>query len=85
MTKVVSVNGRGTLTLPKEVRDRLGIARGGQVILNVGDEGEVSLRAGAVFPVEVYTAARAREFDEMNNGPLKGRKLRLRKPKAKGR
>ena len=85
MTKVVSVNERGSLTLPKDVRDRLGIARGGQIILNVSDGGEVSLRAGAVFPVEIYSDTRVREFDEMNNGPLKGRRLRLRKPKAKSK
>ena len=81
MTKLVSVNQRGSLTLPREVRDRLGIAKGGQVILDVNDNGAVSLRAGAVFPVEIYSEERMRQFDEMNNAPLKGRKLRFRKTK----
>ena len=81
MTKLVSVNQRGSLTLPREVRDRLGIAKGGQVILDVNDSGAVSLRAGAVFPVEIYSEERMRQFDEMNNAPLKGRKLRFRKTK----
>ena len=83
MTKVISVNERGSLTLPKDVRDRLGIARGGQVILNVSKQGDISLSAGAVFPIEIYTDERIREFDEMNNGPLKGRKLRFKKAKVK--
>ncbi len=83
MTKVISVNDRGSLTLPKDVRDRLGIARGGQVILNVNNRGEISLSAGAVFPVEIYTDERIREFDEMNNGPLKSRKFRFKKSKVK--
>ena len=81
MTKIVSVNQRGSLTLPKDVRDRLGIAKGGQVILDVNDGGAVTLRPGAVFPVEIYSEERVRQFDAMNNGPLKGRKLRFRKTK----
>ena len=81
MTKLVSVNQRGSLTLPKDVRDRLGIAKGGQVILDMSDSGAVSLRAGAVFPVEIYSEERIRQFDELNNSPLKGRKLRFRKTK----
>ena len=81
MTKLVSVNQRGSLTLPMEVRDRLGIAKGGQLILDVNDNGAVSLRAGAVFPVEIYSEERMLQFDEMNNTPLKGRKLRFRKTK----
>jgi len=83
MTKVISVNERGSLTLPKDVRVRLGLTKGGQVILNVNKQGNVSLSPGAVFPVEIYTEARTREFDAMNNGPLKGRKLRFNKPKKK--
>jgi len=67
--------------LPKDVRDRLGIAKGGQVILDVSDKGEVSLRPGALFPVEIYSEVRVSEFDAMNNAPLKGRKLRFRKSK----
>ena len=63
------------------MRDRLGIAKGGHVILDVNDKGEVSLRPGAVIPVEVYCEERVRQFDAMNNGPLKGRKLRFRKTK----
>jgi AbrB family looped-hinge helix DNA binding protein len=81
MTKIVSVNGRGSLTLPKDVRNRLGIAKGGQVILDVNESGEVSLRPGAVFPVEIYSEVRIKEFEAMNNGPLEGRKLRFRKAK----
>ena len=29
MTKVITVNERGALTLPREMRDRLGVTRGG--------------------------------------------------------
>lgn len=83
MTKVVSINQRGSLTLPKEVRARLGLTKGGQLIVNVSKAGEVSLKAGAIFPIEIYTDERLGEFDEMNNAPLKGRTFSALKPKAK--
>ena len=81
MTKVITVNQRGAMTLPKEVRDALGVARGGQLVLNLDKQGNAILQPGAVFPVEIYTEARVREFEAMNNAPLAGRKLRLSKRK----
>ena len=79
MTKVISVNERGALTLPKEARERLGVTHGGQLVVEVEKNGEVVLRSGVVMPVEIYTAARVKEFERMNETPLAGKKLRWRK------
>ncbi|MDD5201274.1 MAG: AbrB/MazE/SpoVT family DNA-binding domain-containing protein [Terrimicrobiaceae bacterium] len=79
MTKVITVSGRGALTLPKEAREKLGVTRGGQLVLDMDEKGEVILRAGVVLPVEIYSAARVEEFQQMNESPLSGRKLRWRK------
>jgi len=79
MAKVITVNQRGALTLPKEVRDKLGVTRGGQLLVEVGASGEVVLRAGVVLPIEIYSNARVAEFRQMNEEPLAGRKLRWRK------
>jgi AbrB family looped-hinge helix DNA binding protein len=81
MTKIITVNERGALTLPKDVRAALGVTGGGQLVLNLDKRGNATLQPGEVFPVEIYTEERIREFDRMNNGPLAGRKLR----RAKGR
>ena len=81
MIKVISVNQRGALTLPKEVREKLGVTHGGQLIVDFDDAGEVVLRAGVVMPVEIYSAARVEEFERMNEKPLTGQKLRWRKAK----
>ena len=81
MVKIISVNPRGALTLPKEVRDRLGVTRGGQLIVDLADTGEVVLRAGVVMPVEMYSEARMEEFKRMNETALTGKKLRWRKAK----
>lgn len=69
MTKVVNINDRGTLTLPKEMRRRLGVNGNAQVVAEETDEG-VLLRAGVTFPVEVYSASRLAEFRRNNEEAL---------------
>jgi AbrB family looped-hinge helix DNA binding protein len=69
MTKVININQRGTLTLPKELRQRLGIKTGGQVVVEETTEG-ILLRAGVTFPVEIYSAARLAEFARHNEDAL---------------
>jgi len=54
MTKVININRRGTLTLPKELRQRFSLTREGQVVAEETSEG-ILLRAVATFPVEIYT------------------------------
>lgn len=69
MTKVINMNGRGTLTLPKELRQRIGMAGGGQVVAEETPEG-ILIRAGATFPVEIYTDKRVAEFARNNEQAL---------------
>ena len=66
MIKVITVNQRGALTLPKEVREKLGVTRGGQLVVDMDERGQAVLRAGVVMPVEIYSTARAEEFQRMN-------------------
>jgi AbrB family looped-hinge helix DNA binding protein len=75
MTKVIQVNERGTLTLPKELRLRLGIGGGGQVVAEETSEG-ILLRAGATFPIEIYSDKRIAEFDRNNQEALARYKFR---------
>ncbi len=71
MTKVIHINNRGTLTLPKEMRLRLGVDRRAQVVAEETDEG-VLLRPGVTFPVELYSAKRLAEFRRHNEKSLAG-------------
>ena len=75
MTKVININDRGTLTLPKELRQRLGDAGNSQIVAEDTDEG-VLLRAGATFPVEIYSENRLGEFDRNNEQALANYRLR---------
>jgi len=79
MTKVITVNERGSLTLPREMREKLGVTRGGQLVVDMDESGGVVLRAGVVMPLEIYSQARVDEFQRMNEAPLAGKKLRWRK------
>jgi bifunctional DNA-binding transcriptional regulator/antitoxin component of YhaV-PrlF toxin-antitoxin module len=62
MTKMVSINPRGTVTLPKPMRRRLGIPdQGGQLLAEETAQG-ILLRPGAVLPIEIYSPQRVAEF-----------------------
>ena len=71
MTKVININERGTLTLPKELRQRLGLNGGGQVVAEETADG-ILIRAGATFPVELYSDQRVAEFARNNDQALAG-------------
>jgi len=80
MTKVITVNNKGALTLPSEVREMLGVKRGGQLVVEVEEGGEVVLRPGIVMPLEMYSAAQIEAFQKLNEAPLAGKRLRWVKP-----
>ncbi|HEY3931588.1 MAG TPA: AbrB/MazE/SpoVT family DNA-binding domain-containing protein [Verrucomicrobiae bacterium] len=69
MTKVISINERGTLTLPKELRRSIGVNGSGQVVAEETSEG-ILIRAGVTFPVEIYTGERVAEFARNNEKAL---------------
>ena len=71
MTKVININGRGTLTLPKELRQRAGIKAGSKIVAEE-TKGGILLRTGASFPVEMYSEKRLAEFARNNEAELAG-------------
>ena len=75
MTKVIHINDRGTLTLPKEMRHRLGVDRHAQVVAEETDDG-ILLRPGVTFPVELYSEKRLAEFRRNNEESLTGYRLK---------
>ena len=58
---IVQINARGTITIPKELREKFGWASGGQAIVTVTEDG-LLIAPGAAYPVEIYTEARLAEF-----------------------
>ena len=74
MSIVVSVNERGTLTIPKLLRKKYRL--GSQVILAESDAGLV-LRPAATYPIEIYSDERIAEFQKHNEEGLGGFDLSL--------
>jgi len=69
MKKVININNRAILILPKEMRQRLGVNGNSQIIAEETGDGAL-LRAGVTFPVELYSAKRLAEFDRNNEQAL---------------
>jgi antitoxin PrlF len=63
MKATVTINSRGVITLPAKLREALGLKPDDQLIAETTSEG-LLLRPAVTLPVEVYTPAREREFDE---------------------
>lgn len=70
MNKIININERGTLTLPKEAREKLGLLSAGQVVLQETPEG-LLLRPGMMVPIEIYSDERIAEFEKNNEADLK--------------
>lgn len=60
----ITVNPRGTLTLPKSLRRSLGLEHGGVLMAAPAPDGSVVLKATVAFPIEIYTQERLAEFDQ---------------------
>lgn len=63
MKATVTINSRGVVTLPAKLRQALGLRADDQLIAEAVPEG-LLLRPAVTLPIERYTPARVREFDE---------------------
>ena len=54
------------MTLPAAVLLKMGIHGAATLLVEAADDGSVILRPAAVYPVEVYTEARMKEFEDAN-------------------
>ncbi len=63
MRTTLTINNRGSITLPAKLRKALGLKADDQLIGETTPEG-LLLRPAVTLPVEVYTPERVREFDE---------------------
>ena len=75
MASMLKVSARGTMTLPKRLREKFGLKRGGKLVLEETPLGVLLRRDRKNGRVEIYTPERLTEFERNNEGPLK--KIRL--------
>ncbi len=81
MKTTVTVSGRGVVTLPAKLRRALGLKADDQLIAETTPDG-LLLRPAVTLPVELYTPAREREFDQAEAGLAK---WLVREPRTTGR
>jgi AbrB family looped-hinge helix DNA binding protein len=62
----VKLGKKGQLSLPAGVLRRLGLQGSATLLVEETEDGAVVLRPAAVVPVEIYSDARVREFEEAN-------------------
>lgn len=58
------IGKKGQVSIPKAVLDRLGIEPETVLLVEAADDGSIVLRPAGVYPVELYSDARVREFLE---------------------
>ncbi len=63
MKATLTVTSRGVVTLPAKLRNALGIKADDHIIAEATPEG-ILLRPAVTLPIEMYSAARIREFDD---------------------
>ena len=63
MKATVTINSRGVVTLPAKLRRAAGIRPDDQMIVETTPKG-LLLRRAVTLPIEIYTAARLKEFPQ---------------------
>lgn len=63
MKATLTITARGVITLPAKLRQAMGLRPEDQLIAETTPEG-LLLRPAVTLPVEIYSEARVREFDE---------------------
>jgi len=64
--EVVKLGKKGQVSLPASVLRKLGLEGRATLLVQATEDGAVILRPAAVYPVELYSEARIREFEEAN-------------------
>jgi len=61
---VVKLGKKGQVSLPAAVLRKLGLQGRATLLVEATDDGAVILRPAAVYPIELYSDARVKEFEE---------------------
>ncbi len=62
--QLVKVGGKGQVSIPKAILNRLGIRKETPMLVETTPDGAILLRPVGVYPLEIYSEARLREFGE---------------------
>ena len=80
---IVKLGKKGQVSLPAAVLRKLGLQGAATLLVEATEEGTVVLRPAAVYPIELYSDARLKEFEQADR-LSRGEAARVRKA-LKGR
>jgi AbrB family looped-hinge helix DNA binding protein len=67
--ELVKLGTKGQLTIPKSILKATGISDEAPLLIETTNEGAIILRQAGVYPIELYSEARIREFEKLNTVP----------------
>ena len=82
---MVKLGKKGQVSIPKSVLQRVGITGEAPLLVETTEDGAIILRQAAVYPVEIYSDARVKEFlaeDRLTADEAARIKAALKKKKA---
>ena len=83
--EMVKLGKKGQVSIPKSVLKRVGLTGEAPLLVETTEDGAIVLRQAAVYPVEIYSDARVKEFleeDCLTPDEAKRIKSALKKKKA---
>lgn len=80
--ELVKLGKRGQLSIPRAVLRQLGIVGEQTLLVDVSPDGSIVLRQAGVYPLEIYSDGRLREFDEADRMTASEKARLKRKLKA---
>ncbi len=82
---MVKLGKKGQVSIPKSVLKRVGITGEVPLLVETTEDGAIILRQAAVYPVEMYSDERIKEFleeDRLTADDMKRVKAAIKKKKA---
>ena len=67
---LAKIGKKGQLTIPRSVMRAAGIAEEAHVVLEATADGAILMRQVGIYPIEIYSDARIREFEEADKFPV---------------
>ena len=60
---VVKLGKKGQVSIPAAILRDLGLEGGSHLIVETTEDGAILLRPAGIYPIEIYTEARLKEFE----------------------
>ena len=61
--ELVKLGKKGQVSIPRAILKQLGLEGDASLLIETTEDGAIVLRPAAVFPIEIYSEERIREFD----------------------